>query len=255
MNKINKILLIASLIAIVGSPALAASTNSSGSKNLTTAITNATKEVDARISTITRLTTMVNGLKKLTEAQKTSLVTNLQWISAELNDLKAKIAGDTDLATVKTDVTHVRNAFRVQALVVPQTSIVAGGNRALNTVATLNTFLSQIKDRVSKLPAGTDTTEIQKLDTNLSEKIETAKTKAQSAIDNVVALKPDLGNKTIFESNKAKLKEARASLKSAISTIKDARKIAGDLRTALKSVSPKKANTEKVAPAENPTNP
>lgn len=253
MNKILKILVVMSLLAFVATPIFAA-TPTAKTKDLSTAITAATKDIDAKISQINKVINTINGFKRLTTVQKTAIVTNLQGLIKGLNDLKAKIAADKDIASVKKDDQSAKTSFRVQALVIPQVNVITAGNRALNVVDTFNGLLTKIKDRAKKLPTGTDLTQLQKLEADFSAKLTEAKTQAQTAIDKVSALKPDMGDKTIFASNKATIKAAKTNIKSAQTAIKDARKIATDMSKLIKSLSAKPEKTE-TTPTPEPTNP
>src|SRR5260221_6677463 len=83
--------------------------------------TRAENEIDRRVAGLTKLIDRINGIQRLSADQKTTLVSQLQAEISALNSLKAKIASDTDIATLRTDVQSIVKSYRIYALFIPKT--------------------------------------------------------------------------------------------------------------------------------------
>lgn len=158
--------------------------------------TNANKEIERRVTSLNGLIVKINNIKKLSESQKAAFVSMIQSEINSLETLKAKIAADTDLETLKVDKQSIVQSYRIYALFLPQISILSHADVILNIVDMMKT----------KSP-----------DATALEKIESAYTQTQSAINLVVSLTPDgyPGNKTSLESARKLLQSARLDLNAA----------------------------------------
>lgn len=156
----------------------------------------ADQEIMKRITALNGLINRINAMKKLTASQKSSLTSQLNTEIANLQTLKAKIDGDTDLQTLTADKKSVVDSFRVYALFMPKISILAYADRILDIV----------NDLKAKNPTGDALT-----------KVNDAQTQAQNAINTVLPLDPSgyPGNKTQLVAARSMLKTANQDVRAA----------------------------------------
>lgn len=176
------------------------------------------QEIDRRTASLNKLITTINNIKRLTSDQKSSLVGQIQVEITNLATLKAKIQGDTDLATVKTDVQSVIKSFRVYALFMPKVQIMAHADQIFAIVDDMNKATPKLQTRIDNAKnAGKDVSQAVTAMSDRAAKLADAKTKAQNAIDIVTPLKPEdyPGNKGALQSARDMLKTARGDLKAA----------------------------------------
>jgi hypothetical protein len=180
-------------------------------------------------------------MKNVSDSEKNSIKSEIQSEITKLNALKSKIDSDTDLATIKTDLKSITEGSRIYALIIPRTNILASVDK-INTVATmLETISVKLQVRIDEVKASstsatsTRVTEMQTLLNNIKTKIADAKKEALTAQTAVSGLTPDNGNKTVLDSNNAKIKSARANIKTANKDLDEARKFARSITKALKS--------------------
>lgn len=240
MNK--KIFSIATvaLMAASASPALAsnlglsarlsADTSASSSKmSIKLDVNSRTKadaQITARITDLGKLQARIDQMQKLSSEQKTSLNATVQAAIDEMTTLKAKIDADTDGATLKTDIQSIAKSYRVYVLVMPQIQIMTAADRAMDIAAKMTTLSGQLQTRI--------TAALNVSLTDMNAKIADANVQAQAAVSEVSVLKPDNGDKTVFASNRAALKDARAKIKAATADLVAARKDAGNITKGLR---------------------
>lgn len=178
----------------------------------------ANREIDRRIAGLNRLIDLINRIKHLTDSQKNDLKSQVQSQIDSLNTLKTKIAGDTDIATLRTDVQSIVKSYRIYALFIPKAYIIVHADRLLNIADEMNQISTKLQSRIdSAKSAGNDTSAAQTLMTDRAAKIADAITQAQNAIKAVMPLTPDgfPGNKTTLQSARTMLQTARADLRAA----------------------------------------
>jgi len=154
------------------------------------------EEIDRRIKALNGLMERINNLKRLTADQKANLVSQVQQMITDLNNLRAKIEADTDPAVLKADKQSIVNAYRTFVLFMPKIQIMAHADRII---------------AVADFMAGKTT------NADALAKINEAKTMAQNTFDGVAALKPGdyPVNKTVLQSARDTLQEARKLLNEA----------------------------------------
>ncbi len=200
----------------------------------------ANKEIEVRITSLNQLSTKIQLMKKLSDVQKSNFSTQISNLVSELSALKIKIAGETDKAVLKTDVASITKAYRIFALIEPQIRITASADRIISTVALFQTINLKLSAKMSEAQnAGNDVTEIVKLFADMTGKSTSAQAKAEEAINSIIVLKPDNGDKTIAASNKLTLKEARGLINDAHDDLKQAREDAKKILESLKAFSKK----------------
>lgn len=187
-------------------------------------------EINRRVSVLTHLIDVINGVKRLTTDQKTTLVSQVQDQVNSLTTLKTKIDSDTDIATLRTDVKSIVDSYKIFALYVPKMYIIVHADRLLNIADDMTLVSQKLQTRITDAKnAGKDTTSAQSFLDDRNAKIADAKTKAQEAIDTVLPLTPDgyPANRTILQSARTNLQTARRDLQTAI---QDAQRIRQLLR-------------------------
>ncbi len=194
--------------------------------------TKADKEIDRRIAGLNRLINLIDRVKRLTDSQKSDLKTQVQTEITGLTTLKTKIDGDTDVATLRTDVQSIVKSYRIYALFIPKIYIIVHADRLTNIADDMGAISVLLQTRIDEAKAaGHDTTAMQNLMTDRTNKLADAKTQAQKAIDAVLPLTPDG-----FPANKATLQSARTMLQTARADLRMAHKDAQDIRRLLSAV-------------------
>lgn len=180
--------------------------------------TRADNEITRRVNALTKLLDRINGIKRLTTDQKTSLTSQVQDQVNALNTLKTKIDADTDLATLRTDVSTIVKSYRIFALFIPKMYIIGHADRLLDIVDTLTGIQGKLQTRIDAAKAAdNDTTAMQILITDMTTKLTDAKTQATNAINAVLPLMPDgyPANKTTMQSARTMLVTARQDIQAA----------------------------------------
>ena len=204
-------------------------------------------EITNRINSLDLLVTRVQAMKNLSDANKSTLVSNIQAVLADMNTLKTKIDSDTATSTLTADYKSITADYRVYALVLPQTSLLAAADRIDIIVAEMQTVSSKLQTRISSAQgSGADVTAANSSLADLNSKISDASAQANAIIQEVIALVPDKGDKTIAASNTAAIKDARAKLKTANQDLKTARADITAIQKAIKSVTKNSTATSTV---------
>jgi hypothetical protein len=199
-----------------------------------TARARADAQIDARITALNNLEARIGQMTKVTSDQKASLDASIQASINDMTALKAKIDADTDNATLKADIQSITKSYRIYILVLPQGRITAAADRIITIVGLFNDLSLKLQARISAAQAaGQNVTALNASLSDMNAKTADANVQAQAAINEVVVLKPDNGDKTIMASNDAALKDARAKLKVAMGDLKTARQDAGSIVKAL----------------------
>lgn len=204
------------------------------------------QEIDRRIAGLNKLLTSIGEMKRVSDADKTSINTNIQAQITSLTDLRAKIAADTDLMALKEDVKSITESYRIYALVIPKGHVLATSDAIATAINSLTDIGTKLQARISEAQAaGKDVTDLQSLVSDFTMKIADAKVQVQNTMSAVSPLVPDMGDKTKADANKAALQLAKTSLKTANQDLKGARLDANKIMTALKKlkISPKATST------------
>lgn len=206
-------------------------------------------EITRRVNALTKLIDRLNNIKRLTPDQKTSLTGQIQDQINSLNTLKTKIDADTDLATLRTDVQSIVKSYRIFALFIPKTYIIAHADRLLTIIDALTGIQGKLQTRIDAAKtAGNDTTTMQTLIADMSTKLADAKTQATNAISAVLPLTPDG-----WPANKATLVSARSMLQTARRDIDAAHKDEQQIRQGLVKLGVKvNAKITPVGPSPTP---
>jgi len=208
----------------------------------------ADQELDRRVASLNALAARVNDMKRITDAQKSSLTMSINDQVTVLATLKAKIDADTDVAALRTDIQSITKSYRIYALILPQASLVAAADRAMTVASSMSALSGKLQSRISTLQAsGTDVTALQAAYADFNLKIADANTQANAAVTEVVSLKPDNGDKTVMAANIAALKDARKKVQVAQQDFVAARK---DAETIVKGIRRNKDGEHATSSAE-----
>jgi hypothetical protein len=211
----------------------AATSTASDTKNqakLKLIISRGDKEINRRLKTLNTLSVKINGAKKLSSADKTSLSAEVQDEISSLNALKAKLDADTDLAAAQADAQSIFSAYRVYALIVPKVQLVKAADDQQAAENKLTDLAAKLKARLSEAQKkGKDTANLQSTLDNMTTKTTAAQVISSGVEAAVIALQPNdyNSNHGILSGNRDKLKAAQDNIKTAAT---DAKTIVTGLR-------------------------
>jgi intracellular sulfur oxidation DsrE/DsrF family protein len=176
-------------------------------------------------------------MKKLSDTEKTGLISNIQTVLNDITLLKTKIDSDTSTTTLKVDVKSITADYRVYALVLPQISLLSASDRIDVIASEMETLSAKLQTRISDAQGkGVDVTAANNSLNDLNAKIADASSQAKIINQDVLSLTPDGGDKTKEASNTSALKDARAKLKIANNDLKTARQDVDSIVKVIKSV-------------------
>jgi hypothetical protein len=187
------------------------------------------QEIDTRLASLDALAKRIGQMQKLSDSEKTSLQSDVQSVIDQLTALKAKIAADTDTATIKTDTQSITKAYRVYMLVLPKVQILAAVDRINTIAANLTTVAGKLQAELGPVPSN-NVAAITAALTDLSAKVADAKSQAAAASAEVAGLVPDNGEQVVAASNAKMLKDARTKIQVAQKDLVEAQK---DAKTAV----------------------
>ena len=260
------------LLSVSAMPAFAQGTASTSATNLrmraqknaantvarvTQTVNRAITEITNRVNALTSLETRVNAIQKLSSSEKSSLSSQIQTQITTMKNLQAQITADgngnstsTSTSSLKTDMQSITKAYRIYALIIPQGTIAAAGDRATAIASAITTLSGSLQTRITQAQAAgaTMTSSISAL-ADLKAKAADADAQAQAAIDKVASLVPDNGNATVLQANNAALKAARTDIQTAQKDLVTARQDAQSIIQAIKAAEKTQAAT---STASNP---
>lgn len=189
----------------------------------------AKKEITRRIIFLNELLTKLANVKKITDADKTSLTNQIQAQIDGLNALQIKIDSDTDLATLRTDVKSIINGYYIFAFFRVKISLLFAADRLVVTADSLSALELKLKARVDQVAAnGEDVSNLNTLLASMTENINDAKTQYQAVQTQLNGL-----DATGYPGNKNTLLDARKSLKAAAADLRAAFQDAVKIRKGL----------------------
>jgi hypothetical protein len=198
----------------------------------------ANTEIDKRVKSLNEQITGIQFFKKISDSDKTNLINQIQKEITDMESIRTKIQSDTDLNTLRTDVQSVTKNFRVYLLFMPRIAILGAADRVFYVSDNMTSEEGKLQDRIKV----SGLTSLQTTLDDAKAKIASARTGAQNAIDLVLPLNPDNGDKTVLESNLAALKSAREEFKKAhqdlITVMKDFKEIVKWLKKVSPTVTP-----------------
>ncbi|SRR5258708_2760585 len=194
--------------------------------------TKADAEIERRIASINELIVKIQGLKRLTDSDKTNLVNMGQAMVSNLNSLKTKIDSDTDILTLRADQKSIFDQYRIYMLFMPQLRIYVAADHIDDTADLMTQVSIKLQTRIN------GNTSLQNTLNDANAKIADAKSQAQNAINAIKGLAPDAGNDGIMSTNKQALLNAKSMLMTAVMSLQGARHDFANIISSLKEVSP-----------------
>lgn len=202
-------------------------------------------EIDRRLAGLNKLQARIDGMKRVSDADQADLDASISAQIQAMNDLKAKIAADTDPAALKADIESITKAYRVFILVMPKGAITAAADRIETVVGAMQTLSGKLSVRIdAAAAAGTDVTALRAALDDMNAKVADADVQAKAAISAVADLAPDNGDASVQASNTAALKDARAKIQAAQADLKAARADAGTIIKGVKGTGEAKASAD-----------
>lgn len=194
----------------------------------------AAQEIDRRLAALQSLASRITAMTKITPELKSNFSQVVQNQSRVFADLKVKIGADTDLTVLKTDIKSITDSYRVYAIVVPQTHIIAASDRIVTITNMLNGIGLKLKARIEAAQAaGADVTAVGTTLGELGTKIDSANAHARAAVEKMMSIVPEDGDKAKMDANKALFTESRAEIVAAHKDLADARKAVASIISGL----------------------
>jgi len=188
------------------------------------------KMIDKRVTAIQKYDDLLSKTKYVSQPILDQIRGELNRVKGELEALKTKIQGETDIATLKADVKSIGTNYRVYQVLLPQSSGFVAVDRIKAYEAQLNELKSKTSSKADELEkAGKDVSAIRSLITtaegNLSagsSNIAAAESKfaAMTISDPEGARTLKLDGKTALVNAKQNFSEARKNLRDAVQEIK-----------------------------------
>lgn len=225
------------MVCVLVSPSIAAATETKTQLRAEKVAAKTDTAVTKRITSMQEVKDRVSSMKRLSDAQKQAIITELDADIAEVQALDAKMKNETDPTVRKADLSSLAKNTRIYALVIPQANITAAAERALTLADMLAVLSTKFQTRIGEAQsAGKDIAKMTASVAIMNTKIADAKVQAQFAIDTVANLAPDGGDAAKREANTAALKKARTALKTAEQDLKAAREASKSVFGAVKGV-------------------
>ncbi|MBV9349190.1 MAG: hypothetical protein JO026_00380 [Patescibacteria group bacterium] len=202
------------------------------------------KDITARITSLNNLNTRIQSMKNVSATVKSNLSAEVQTNITGLTSLKAKIDGETDLPTLRSDSKSIFTAFRIYALVIPRGYIVASSDRITTIDGLMTTLSAKLQARITAdQSAGKDVSALQTALADLNAKVADSGVQGQNALNGVSSLVPDQGNAAVIASNHTALLAARANIKTGSQDLQTARQDAQTIVKGLKALNVKTSTT------------
>jgi hypothetical protein len=198
------------------------------SVSTSTIINTADSEIDQRVQDLNDMILRIEVLKKISVAGQNGLTAIVQNEINSLTALKTQIDSETNAAAAKIDYQSITKSYRIYALVLPQTRIIAASDRILTITDSMNIISNKVKARIAGM-TGTNSTTLNNELSDATDKIADAVKQSEAASNGVMGLQPDQGNTTKMQVNTNALKTARSQLQTASDDLVAARKDMGDI--------------------------
>ena len=193
----------------------------------------ANREIARRINFLTELSQKIDKIKKLSDADKTSLKSQIQTQIDNLNVLKTKINADSDLTTLREDVKSILNGYYIFAYFRVKVSLYVAAGRLSTTADMLNAVYTKLQTRINEAGAqGEDVTELNALLSDMLAKITDAKTQYDATIVllNTLDAQDFPQNKSSFTQARSKIRLGAADLRTAYQDAVRIRQGLGDIK-------------------------
>jgi hypothetical protein len=206
----------------------------------------ANREIDRRVASLSKLTSRINLIVRITSEQKTSLISEISKNITELTALKNKVTSDTDLATLKGNVKSIVDSYKIYGVFVPKIHLLITINKTDQAQIKLSDIALKLEDRIKTLKdGGKNVTSLEADLIDMKTNLANAKTKIDALQEKIFAVIPAdyPGNKGILVDGK----NAMASIRKDLAT---ARQDAGKIVEVIKAMDQERStinNTEEAS--------
>ena len=139
-----------------------------------------------RLTSLSTLSTRIQGDKRLSTSEKSSLTSDIQTDTNGLTALKTKIDADTDATTARTDEKQIITNFYVYAAFEPKLRYLIILNNLQTTTSNIQALVPQLQNLINTFKSqGKDVTQLQSLLDDISSQLQTVNTTISSDITTV----------------------------------------------------------------------
>lgn len=146
--------------------------------NLQRIQTRASTMIDNRIGSLNNLLNRITNDTRLSSDEKASFATDVQNTITQLTNLKAKIMGDTDAQTAKTDTQTIVTSYHIYLIFEPKERLTVMIDNLLTVTTNVQNLMPQIQSLLTTLSSqGKDISSLQPIVTDINSKLSDATTK------------------------------------------------------------------------------
>ncbi len=194
-------------------------------------------EIDRRIERLEAIKIRVESMARLSAESKASLMANIDGQIQTLTDLGVKVQSDTSTTSLRANIDSVKSSYRVFALTIPKSTIIASADRVLSVSDQMTSFSAKLSERIeAAASSGVDVSALIEAQARLDASIASAKSSATTASNTVSSLSVNADSQVAFEANITAMKEARKTIQVAQQHIVSARKEASAIIKGVKGV-------------------
>ena len=175
--------------------------------------------IDVRLVRVDRLADAVRASQHVTSAHAATLRDQLGSTKTGLQQLRGKIRGDNDRATLRSDCSSIVTTYRVYEVVTPRTREVLVADHESDAVGRLTADAGKIQAAIDKAKAaGKDVTQAQADHDAMVAKLDAANGLVSGKADAVIVLTPAgwPGNASTLRSTRTDLTTARGDIHEAV---------------------------------------
>ncbi len=194
--------------------------------------------ITQRLTVLNAVETRINGLVKLSSAQKAQYSAEITTDINGLTSLKAKADGDTDLPTLRADYKSIFTTYRIYVEFLPQLHLLVASDTMSVTDTKLSDLATKLQTRLQSLGNPSSMTGLL---TDMQSKISDANTQYNSVESQVTSLTPQsydsdpAGTSATLKTARTEIQAGAADLKAAFA---DAKQIVQYLRSSTVSTTP-----------------
>ncbi|HUA13126.1 MAG TPA: hypothetical protein VL989_01340 [Candidatus Sulfotelmatobacter sp.] len=198
--------------------------NNNSTQELQTIITRGNQEINRRLASLSKLSTLISSASKLTPSDQTYLQNEVSSTVSGLQTLQTQLDSATTVCTARTDAQNIFSEYRVYALVVPKVWLVKEADDQQVAEAKLSTLAGDLQTRLTNAGSGVpNLSQLQSDLTSMQSEISSAQSISSSVESSVIYLTPsdyDL-NHSVLEGYNTQLKTARQDNQQALAYAKD----------------------------------
>lgn len=191
----------------------------------------ADREIDRRVTSLTALMSRITDLKRLTAGQKSSFSSQIQANISDLERVKTKIANDSDLAAMRSDVKSITESYRIYLVFIPKIHFLAAIDATASAQTKLGNIATELDGKLKTLAAnGADVSHLQADLNDMNARLSDASSQTSALENKLITVTPDgyPGNRTVLVDGKNTMASIRKDLADARA---DARKIVDGIKS------------------------